>query len=234
MTGTIINAITIIAGSLLGLGLGNVIPDRVQKTIVAGMGLFTAMIGIQMFLETENELIVLGGILLGGLLGEALRLEHQLNNLGGWLERRFSAPEEGESRFVKGFLTASLLFCIGPVAILGALQDGLYGDFQLLVIKAILDGFASLAFASSLGLGVIFSAPVVFVYQAGISLFATQLEPLLSPLMTAEMTATGGVLLLGLSISALLEIKKIRVGNLLPAIVISPLIVFLLALWGLI
>lgn len=232
MTGTIINAAAIIIGSLLGLSLGNIFPEKIRKTIIAGMGLFTALIGIQMFFETRNELIVLGGILIGGLVGEILAIELRLNHLGEWLEKRFARSGSNNSTFVRGFLAASLLFCIGPVAILGSLQDGLYGDYQLLVIKSILDGFASFAFASTLGIGVIFSAPVVFIYQAAITLFASWLEPLLSPAMTGELTATGGVLLVGLSISSLLEIKKIRVGNLLPALLFSPLLAALAAVLG--
>jgi uncharacterized membrane protein YqgA involved in biofilm formation len=133
---------------------------------------------------------------------------------------------------VRGFLTASLVFCIGPMTILGSLQDGLKGDYSLLAIKAVLDGFASLAFASTLGVGVLFSVIVILIYQGSISLLAAQLSTIVTPAMMAEMTAAGGVLLLGIAISSLLEIKKIRVGNFLPALVIAPLIVAILAFFG--
>ena len=229
MTGTLINVAAILAGSALGLIFGRVLQERTRKTIIAGLGLFTLAIGVQMFLETQNSLIVLGGLLIGGLIGDALRLERRLNNIGVRLEKRFSGEGEStasaQARFVKGFMTTSLLFCIGPIAILGAVQDGLTGDVQLLAIKSIMDGFASFAFASTLGWGVIFSAPIVLIYQGGISLLASQIQDTMTAAMTAEMTATGGVLLLGLALSSLLEIKKIRVGNFLPALVISPLIV---------
>jgi uncharacterized membrane protein YqgA involved in biofilm formation len=201
---------------------------------MAGLGLFTLAIGLQLTLETENSLIVLGGLLIGGLIGEALKIENGLNKLGVRLEERFGGGEDADAqaRFVRGFMTASLLFCIGPLAILGSIQDGLVGDYQLLAIKAIMDGFASFAFASTLGVGVIFSALSVGLYQGGITLFAAQLQGVMTAAMTAEMTATGGILLLGLAVSSLLEIKKIRVGNFLPALVISPLIAAVLAALG--
>ena len=237
MTGTIINVITVILGSLLGLGAKKVFPQRAQSTIIAGLGLFTASIGFKMFFETQNELIVLGGLLLGGLLGEALKIETRLSVLGKQLESCFGrAQEEGDKRnqpkFVRGFLTASLVFCVGPMAIMGALQDGLEGDYQLLAIKSVLDGFASFAFASTLGIGVIFSAPLIFLYQGGISLLANQIKIFLSPAMITELTATGGIILVGLAISNLLEIKSIRVANFLPGLVISPTIVALLVALG--
>ena len=156
MIGTIINIIAVLIGGSLGLLFGSRLPDRLKKTIVAGLGLFTAVTGIKMFLETENSLIVLGALLVGALLGEWWRIEDGLQSLGQWLEKRFYRKQvegsEGvaDNRFVRGFLTASLLFCIGPMTILGSIQDGLKGDYSLLAIKAVLDGFASLAFASSL------------------------------------------------------------------------------------
>ncbi|MBS1249153.1 MAG: putative membrane protein YdfK [Chloroflexi bacterium] len=238
MAGTIINVITVIIGSSLGLGFGRLFPQRARDTIVAGLGLFTTAIGLKMFFETQNELIVLGGLLLGGLLGEYLKIESRLSGLGERLEKRFGGEGEGDedadgrSTFVRGFLTASLVFCVGPMTILGALQDGLTGDYKLLAIKSVLDGFASFAFASTLGLGVIFAAPVVLLYQGGISLLAAQIKVLLTEAMIAEMTATGGVILVGLAISSLLEIKPIRVANFLPGLVVSPVIVALVRLVG--
>jgi uncharacterized protein len=237
MTGTIINIIAVLIGGSLGLLFGSHLPDRLKKTIVAGLGLFTAVTGIKMFFETENSLIVLGALLIGTLLGEWWRIEDGLQSLGQWLEKRFNrkqaegSEETADNRFVRGFLTASLLFCIGPMTILGSIQDGLKGDYSLLAIKAVLDGFASLAFASSLGVGVLFSAILILLYQGSISLLATQLNAIVTPAMMAELTATGGVLLLGIAISSLLEIKKIRVGNFLPALFIAPLIVWILSLF---
>ena len=236
MTGTLINIATILVGSTLGLRFGKAFSSRTRETIMAGLGLFTLAIGLKMSLETQNSLIILGGLLIGALIGEGLKIEDGLNKLGVRLEKRFGGGEDADAqaRFVRGFMTASLLFCIGPLAILGSIQDGLVGDYQLLAIKAIMDGFASFAFASTLGVGVIFSALSVGVYQGGITLFAAQLQGVMTPAMTAEMTATGGILLLGLAVSSLLEIKKIRVGNFLPALVISPLIVAVLAAFGVI
>ena len=229
MTGTIINVIAIVGGSILGLLFGARLSDKLKSTIISGMGLFLVAMGLQMFLKTENSLVVLGALLAGTLLGEWWRIEDRLRTLGEFLERRFSrAEEDGSDRFVRGFLTASLLFCIGPVAILGSIQDGLTGNSNLLVVKSVIDGFASMAFASTLGVGVAFSALVILVYQGGISLLAGQLNAIVSASMMNELTATGGVLLMGVGISGLLEIKKIRVGNMLPALFIAPLIVWVL------
>ena len=252
MTGTIINMITVLIGGSLGMLFGARLPERVRQTVVAGLGLFTLVIGLQMAFKMEQPLAVLGALLVGGILGEFWQIEEKLSGIGGWLERRFAsgtpsipsahpgimepatttAPVEN-SRFIKGFLTASLLFCIGPMTILGAIQDGLSGDYNLLAVKAIMDGFAALAFASTLGIGVLFSITVILVYQGGISLLAAQAQALISPVMMNEMTATGGILLIGLAISSLLEIKKIRVGNFLPALLFAPLIIAILSALGL-
>lgn len=235
MTGTFLNIITVLIGGSFGLLIGSRLPERIRHTVIAGLGLFTAAIGIQMFLETQNAIIVLASLLVGGLLGEWWRIEDGLRGLGALLEKRFtnsSATSEG-SRFIRGFLTASLVFCVGPMTILGSINDGLRGDYNLLAIKSVLDGFAALAFASSLGIGVLFSVLVILVYQGGLSLLAAQAEAITTPAMMAEMTAVGGVLLLGIAVSSLLEIKPIRVGNFLPALLIAPLIVAILAALGL-
>lgn len=233
MTGTIINVVAVLLGSSLGMLFGSRLPDRLKNTVTAGLGLFTASIGIAMFLESEESLVVLGGLLIGALLGEWWKIEEGLANLGVWLEARFggSSNAEESNRFVRGFLTASLLFCIGPMTILGSIQDGLTGDYSLLAIKSVLDAFASLAFASTLGLGVAFSALTVLIFQGGISLLAAQLNAFITEPMMIEMTAVGGVMLIGLAISSLLEIKKIRVGSFLPALAVTPLIVYLLSLF---
>lgn len=232
MTGTIINIATVLAGSILGLIFGSRIPDKLKEAVIAGMGLFTAAMGIQMFLKTENPLIVLGALIIGTLLGEWWRIEDGLHKLGEFLEQKFSREEDdGSNKFVRGFLTASLLFCVGPMTILGSIQDGLTGDYNLLAVKSVLDGFASIAFASTLGIGVAFSSLIILVYQGGISLLAGQLNAIVNASMMNELTAAGGVLLMGVGISNLLEIKKIRVGNMLPALLVAPLIVWILGLF---
>jgi uncharacterized membrane protein YqgA involved in biofilm formation len=232
MTGTILNVATVLIGGALGLVFGARVPEKLKATVIAGMGLFTAAMGLQMFLKTENPLIVLGALLIGGLLGEWWRIEDGIQRLGQILEQRFSRDVEVDSgsRFVRGFLTASLLFCVGPMTILGSIQDGLTGDYNLLAVKSVLDGFAALAFASTLGVGVLFSSIIVLGYQGGISLLAAQLNAIVTEPMMNEMTAAGGVILIGLAVSSLLEIKKIRVGNFLPALAIAPLIVWVLDL----
>ncbi len=238
MTGTLINVATILVGGALGLIFGARVPERLKATIISGMGLFTGAIGMQMFLKTENSLVVLGALLIGALLGEWWKIEDRLQSLGQILEARFArgtVDTDGEvtsNTFVRGFLTASLLFCVGPLAILGSIQDGLTGNYNLLAVKSVLDGFASLAFASTLGVGVMFSSLMILVYQGGISLLAAQLNAIATQSMMNEMTAAGGVILIALAVSSLLEIKKIRAGNFLPALVIAPLIVWILSLFG--
>ena len=238
MTGTLINVATILVGGTLGLIFGARVPDRLKATVTSGMGLFTAAIGIQMFLKTENSLIVLGALLIGALLGEWWKIEDCLQSLGQILEARFAkgstetTGDAASNKFVRGFLTSSLLFCVGPIAILGSIQDGLTGNYNLLAVKSVLDGFASLAFSSTLGVGVMFSSLMILVYQGGITLLAAQLNAIVTQSMMNEMTAAGGVILIGLAVSSLLELKKIRAGNFLPALVIAPLIVWILSLLG--
>jgi len=230
MIGTWINIASVIIGGAAGLALGARLPARLRQTVIAALGLFTAGLGLRMFLQTQNPILALGGLALGAVLGEWWKIEDGLVSLGAWLEERFTREGDGPSeggRFVRGFLTASLLFCVGPMTILGSIQNGLTGDYSLLAIKSVLDGFAAMAFASTLGVGVLFSVLVVFVYQGGLTLLAAQAQAILTEAMTAEMTAVGGLLLLGLAISSLLEIKRIRVGNLLPGLVLAPLLVAL-------
>jgi uncharacterized membrane protein YqgA involved in biofilm formation len=234
MIGTIINTITVLLGGSLGNLLGSRLPERLKQTIIAGLGIFTLAYGLQMFFKTQNALVVLGSLLLGALAGEWLRIEDRLQALGGILERRFTKPEvdgwpSGNSRFIRGFLTASLVFCVGPMTILGSIQDGLTGDHNLLIVKSILDGFAALAFSSSLGIGVLFSALVILIYQGGLSLLAGQVQAIVTTSMMTEMTAVGGLILVAIALSSLLEIKKIRAGNFLPALLFAPMIVAILA-----
>ena len=234
MIGTLLNIATVLLGGSLGLLFGARILERFKSTIIAGMGLFTFAMGVQMFLETDNPLIVLGALLIGAALGEWARIEDGLRNLGARLEKRFARDDsaEGSARFVRGFLTASLLFCVGPMTILGSIQDGLTGNYELLAVKSVLDGFAALAFASTLGIGVLFSSVVILVYQGGISLLSGGLSAIVTAAMMAEMTATGGVILMGLAVSSLLEIKPIRVGNFIPALAVAPLIVWVISLFS--
>lgn len=232
MTGTIINVAAILLGSILGILFGGRLSNHLKSTVVSGMGLFILGMGLQMFLKTENSLVVLGALLFGTLLGEWWRIEDGLKRFGEFLESRFSREaDDGSNRFIRGFMTASLLFAIGPIGILGSIQDGLSGDYNLLVVKSVIDGFVSIAFASTLGIGVAFSSLIIFVYQGAISLMAIQLDAIVTTSMMNELTATGGILLIGIGISNLLEIKKIRIGNMLPALMIAPLIVWVLSLF---
>jgi hypothetical protein len=233
MTGTFINVAAILIGGTIGLLFGSRISERFKNTVIAGMGIFTVAMGMGMFLESENQLVVLGALIIGALIGEWIGIEDWLQSLGQTLEKRFSQESEAgsNSRFVRGFMVSSLLYCIGPIAILGSIQDGLTGDYNLLAVKSTLDGFASIAFASTLGVGVLFSSLIILIYQGGISLLAYQLNAIVTDPMMAEMTATGGILLIGVGISNLLDIKRIRVGNFLPALVVAPLIVWILSLF---
>lgn len=232
MVGTLINVAAILLGGGLGMLLGNRLSDRLKSTVIAGLGLFTLAYGISLFLKTGNSLIVLGSLLIGILLGEWWRIEDGLSNLGAWLESKFNRGSDhgSKSNFINGFFTTSLLFCIGPMAILGSIQNGVSGTYETLAIKSVLDGFAAFAFGSSLGFGVLFSALPVFIYQGAITLLAVQVKTIATDSMMNELTAVGGVILVGIAVSNLLEIKKIRTGNFLPALLIAPLIVWILSM----
>jgi hypothetical protein len=237
--GTVINVITVLVGGTLGILLGARLPKRMRETIMHGLGLLTLIIGVHLSLETDNILIVLASLLLGGVVGELLHIEGGLNQLGRWLERQASGNshlvdehpavvDDGVSRFSQAFLTASLVFCVGPMTVLGSIQDGLSGDYTLLAVKATLDGFAALAFSSTLGPGVLFAALTVLVYQGALTLGAGWASAMLTDPMIADMTAAGGVLMLALGMG-LLQLKHMRVANLLPAIVVAPAIVAVVA-----
>ncbi len=233
VTGTIINVILILLGGFLGLLLGNRLSEKIRYTVMMALGLFTFAYGVRLFIDSGNALVVLISMLFGVLLGEWWRIEDGLSHLGVFLEKRFNRNKGIESgKFIRGFLTASLLFTIGPMAILGSIQDGLTGDFNTLVIKGIMDGFASIAFASSLGVGVLFSSLVILFYQGALSLLATQLQFIMSDQVLIEFSAIGGIMLMGIAISSLLEVKKIRVANFLPGFVVLPLVVWLFNLLG--
>jgi uncharacterized membrane protein YqgA involved in biofilm formation len=176
--------------------------------------------------------LLLVSICIGGILGEWWRLEDRLDRAGAWLESKASSvPFLARGEFTRGFVTASLVFCVGPMTILGSIQDGLSGDYTLLAIKSVLDGFAGLAFAASMGMGVTFSAITVLLVQGGLSLGAAPFQSVLSDSMVTEMSATGGVIILGIGL-LLLEIKRIKVGSFLPALFIAPLLTALWERWG--
>lgn len=236
MTGTLINVAAIIVGSLIGLLAGNRIPEKTRQTLISALGLFTLAYGIFIFGQTQNLLIPLFSLVLGTIFGELLKIEEGLNSLGENIQKKLASWNPnltGESqRFITGFVSASLLFVIGPMAILGSIQDGISGDFQMLAIKSLLDGIASIAFASTLGVGVVFSAFIVLVYQGAISLLAGWIGQGFGEAVIAEMTATGGIILVGIAISNLLQIKKIRTGSFLPALFLAVVFVLILNALG--
>jgi uncharacterized membrane protein YqgA involved in biofilm formation len=229
--GTIINVVAVILGGTLGTLLGHRLDPRLRSTAMDGLGLVVLVVGLQSALGTQNVLIVLASVVLGGAVGARLGIEDRLEGLGHFLEKRFaSAEDRSSSRFSKGFLTASLVFCVGPMTILGSIQDGLTGDFRTLAVKSLLDFFAGVAFASTLGIGVVFSAVTVLLYQGGLTLLAASVREWLTEPMIREMSAAGGVLIMGIGLR-LLELKPVPVGNLLPAIVLAPLLQLLAGDW---
>jgi uncharacterized protein len=225
MIGTFVNVGAIVGGSLVGILIGAKLPERMRNTVMHGLGLVCLLIGLQMAMQTKNILIVLGALLLGAILGEALRIEETFQRTGAFLQSILARG--GESRLAEGFVTASLIFCVGPMAILGSIQDGLTGDFRLLAVKSMLDGFASIAFAASLGGGVLLSAIPILLYQGGLTLFASILSSVLTDPMIVEMTATGGLIIVGISLR-LLNVKELRLASFLPALALAPLIVVII------
>jgi uncharacterized membrane protein YqgA involved in biofilm formation len=230
VSGTILNVAAVLVGATIGSLLGDRLPERLRDVAMQALGLVVLLIGAQMALQAQNVLIVLASAVLGGMLGEAAGIEARLEHLGAWLERRFGGsdplPTAGGSRFVRAFVSSSLVFCVGPLTILGAIQDGLSGDVRLLAVKSLLDLITSIAFASALGRGVYASTLVILVYQGGLSLAARALgasipDPAHNPAVL-ETTAVGGLLILGIGLR-LLEIKPIRVANLMPAVALAPL-----------
>jgi uncharacterized membrane protein YqgA involved in biofilm formation len=226
MVGTLINVATVVAGSSAGLLVGSRLPERIRQTVLSGLGLITLVIGMSMALQTRNPLLMLAALLLGGVIGELLSLEERLQALGRYLETRVSGRSGEGSAFVRGFVTASLVFCVGPMTILGSIQDGLTGNYTLLAIKATLDGFASLAFSASLGIGVMFAALTVLIYQGALTLGAGLVKAVLTEAMITEMTAVGGTMILGIGL-LLLDLKRVRVASFLPGLFIAPVLVAL-------
>ena len=222
MTGTIANTGTIIVGSIIGLAAGKHVPERLKKILMQALGLSTLLIGMQMALSGRDIIPVIGCLLLGAITGELLRIEDGIERIGKWLKTKVRSDS---STFVEGFVTTSLLYCTGAMVIVGSIQDGTTGNATTLYIKAMLDGVASIAFASTLGIGVAFSAVSVFLVQGAITLLASKLAFLQEPAVLQSITTVGGLLIVAIAIN-LLSVARIRIGNLLPALLFA-------ALWGL-
>jgi len=235
MTGTFINVGTVLAGTLIGTLVGSRLSQDFHQRVLAGLGLVTLVIGVDLALAWRGgdslPLYVLGGVLLGGLVGEWIGIEDRLAGLGNRLQARVS--RDGESTVSEAFFTASLLFCVGPLTVVGSIQDGLTGDYSALATKALLDGFASIAIAASLGPGVAFAAVTILVVQGGISLAAGLFDSILKEGSDAlaVLTSAGGILIIGIALK-LLELKDVKVGNFLPALVIAPALVGLVSIFS--
>jgi uncharacterized membrane protein YqgA involved in biofilm formation len=222
-TGTLLNLLTVLAGGLVGTVLGDRLPRRLRENVVAGVGLFVAAMGVKFAIDTASLLYLLGAILVGGIIGSLAGIERRLNELGAAIQRRFARPGR-TSTIAEAFVTASIVFCVGPLTFLGAIHNGLTGDGSLLVIKSVLDGFTAIAFAATLGWGVLLSLAVILVYQGGLAAGASVFATLLSDAQLREMNATGGLLLVGVGLK-LLKIRDVQVADYLPAIAVVPLLV---------
>lgn len=225
MKGTLVNAAAILSGSVVGLLLKRGMPERYQHTIMQGLALAVGVIGLQMAFKTQNMLIVILSIVIGAIIGEALNIDDLLTKLGNWLTAKLGSQYGNVG---EGFVTASLVYCVGAMAVVGSIQDGLTGDASTLYAKSMLDGVSAVVFASTLGIGVALSSVSVIAYQGTITLLAGAFSTLLTEQIITELTAVGGVLIIGISI-LMLDVKKIKVANLLPAI---PAAVVITALWS--
>lgn len=225
MLGTIVNFLAIIIGGSIGVFVKNGLKEKYKITIMQGIALSVLIIGITGAIKTENMLLMIGSIVVGSILGELFNIEEKLDKLGIWLGDKFGSSS---SSFSKGFVMSSLIFCVGAMSIVGALESGLTGNHQTLFAKSILDGISSIIFASTLGVGVIFSSITVLIYQGIITIAASSIKNLLTPEVINEMSAVGGLLIMGIGIN-MLEIKKIKIGNMLPAIFI-PLIYYVITI----
>jgi uncharacterized membrane protein YqgA involved in biofilm formation len=222
MKGTIVNVIAIFVGCSMGLILKSKFPDKIGKVVMQALGLASLLIGVQMALKTNNILLVIFSLVIGGVIGEVIGIEEGLERFGERVKLKFKSNDTSE-RFVEGFVTASLLYCVGSMAIMGALKEGLSGNPDILYAKSLMDGVTSLAFTAAMGIGVLFSVIPVFLYQGGITLLSRLIKDFLSPEIINEMTAVGGILIVGIGFG-LLEIRKIKIGNLLPAILVAALL----------
>lgn len=232
MTGTIINAAAIILAGLLGLAFRRGIPANISRTMQDGLGLLIAAIGMQYAFKADSIALVGICLALGAVWGEWQRWEGRLENLGARLEQAVGGGHsgEGENLFVKGFVSATLLFCVGAMAIVGSLQDGLTHNYEILLVKSMLDGLFAMLFAASMGVGVLFSALPLFIYQGSISLAAGFLKPLLTEPMLDNITALGGVLIIGIGVNAL-GVTRVKVANLLPGLFLVPLAMAIVSAW---
>lgn len=224
MLGTIVNALAIIIGSLLGLLLNKGIPENYKNIVMSGVGLSVVLIGLKSALTSDSLMIVIFSVIIGAVIGEFFRIEEKLERLGKYLEQKIASKSSEQSSFARGFVTASLVFCVGSMAIVGSLESGLTGTHQTLFAKSVLDGVTSIIFASTLGLGVLFSSLAVFIYQGLITLLAVFLKGYLVTETISQMTSVGGLLILAIGFN-MLKITAIRVGNLLPGIFL-PLLYF--------
>ena len=231
--GTVVNTLAILGGGCIGLILKTGLPEKWQVTIMHGIALCVGVIGLQMALKTNNIMIVIASMVLGGIIGEAIDIEAKLNALGNWIgckivKNKQSGEVTSASAIAEGFVTASLVFCVGAMAIVGSLQDGLTGDPTTLYAKATLDGIAAIIFTVNMGVGVLLAALSVAVYQGLITASAGCIGPYMSSFVMTEITATGGLLIVAISIN-MLKITQIRLGNLLPAIIVAGLIASFIA-----
>jgi uncharacterized protein len=224
MLGTVINVIAVIVGGIMGILLHKKLPDRFIKIFFQVIGLFTLYLGFSMALKTTHVLHIVVALVIGALIGEGLRLEDQIGKFSDYIKVRFKM---GNEKFTEGLLTAFLLYCMGSLTIIGAIEEGMGGNPHLLLIKSLMDGVSSIALASGMGVGVIFSVIPLLVYQGGITILAMSFGEFIPPVYIAEMSAIGGILLIGLGIS-ILEIKKIKVMNMLPALLIIVILIWLM------
>ncbi|MBC3887745.1 DUF554 family protein [Acetobacterium paludosum] len=229
MLGTIINAAAIVFCSLIGLLLKEALPQRLCETITQGLGLGVVIIGTTMALKTENITLMLVSLLLGAIVGELIDIEKQLKRIGDTLESKMRKSNNNVSI---GFVSASLLFCTGSMAIMGSLENGITGTYSILLSKSLLDGIFAMILSSTMGIGVLLSAIPVFLYQGSISLLANSIKPFLSTEMITEMNAVGGILIMAIGIN-MLKIKEFKVGNLLPSIIMPIIILWITSLLGL-
>jgi uncharacterized membrane protein YqgA involved in biofilm formation len=220
--GTLVNAGAVIFGSTIGILIQRKLPERITKVAFQGIGLFTIFLGIYMALKTSNFLIVIFSILIGSIIGAGIDIDKYMNRFGEFLKKKIKTKNE---KFTLGMVTAFLLFCMGSMTILGAIEEGLGGYPHLLFAKSVLDGFASIALASTLGIGVMFSIIPLIIYQGALTLFASLFQNILSTPVIDEITAVGGLILIGLGIN-ILEIKKLKVINMLPAIIIAGILAY--------
>ncbi len=217
MEGTLINALAVILGSTLGILIHAKLPKKIITIAFQGIGLFTLFLGITMASKTNEFLIMIFSIVIGSIIGELMNIDGAINKLSNWLKGKVRS---NNAKFSEGFVTSFLLFCMGSMTILGAIEEGLGGKPNLLLAKSLLDGFSSLALAASMGIGVLFAAVPLLIYQGGLTLFAASLEGLLTDVIINELTAVGGLLLIGLGMN-ILEIKSFKISNMLPALVIA-------------